>query len=721
MRWRAAALLALLLTLFVAAVTGTPRPEAPAGTTVLGRAAAQGPTFPVSTDRKGWLPWDPSFDDYAGSALDMSRFLDSPAGKHGFIRVRANPPAGGPMLEFADGTLIRFWGINLVAERCFLPHNYADFLASRLASAGCNLVRLHHMDAAFANPNIFDPRFDDTRHLSASSLERLDYLIAQLEKRGIYLFVDLCVFRKPKAGDGVREWQDVQPGLKVVGQFDRRLIDLQKEYATQLMTHRNAYTGLRLIDDPAVVFQSIINESTLVWSEIDTIPSSYQTDLRERFSHWLGEQYASRAALATSWQSDPQPLAAGEDPAQGTVRLASGGEIQRQTDTPPTPRVRDSLRFLHELETGSFREMRDYLRGLGAHCLIGTNMWLASVANSAAQASLDFVDRHNIYANPKGPGFPDYRSLTYESGPAVLQETMGPASLQSRRAVFGKPFLVSEWQHAWPNEFRLEAIPLVAAHAAFQGWDGVCQFEYAYGELADVIFRYYDASGFPDQWAQWPAMAMMFHRGDLPTDPQPYVQPTGSDPVLDRTWMESHLPPGIEEQRRVRVLLGDGPVPTAASPNSPTPLERRPGLFLIKSPRTAAVVGLLQKASPIATDSFSLETPTEFGSVIVSSLTEEPILRSRRLLITAVGRAENSGTTYGPNRDRLTSPGHAPVIMDPLRGTLSIQRESTRLPHVYRLDNAGLRDGEVSARLEGGSLRIPLDENRLTLWYEVVE
>jgi hypothetical protein len=204
----------------------------------------------------------------------MSHLLDAPAGKHGFIRVKRDALPGGPKLEFEDGSPARFWGVNVVAGNCFPDRPTAERVATRLARAGCNLVRFHHMDAAWASPNLFNPRFNDTQHLSDESLERFDYFVAQLKKRGIYLFVDLTVHRKLKAGDGVREWQQVEAGLKMVGHFNPRLIELQKQFATQLMTHRNPHTGLRLVDDPAVVFQEVINESTLFWSRLDSIPPS---------------------------------------------------------------------------------------------------------------------------------------------------------------------------------------------------------------------------------------------------------------------------------------------------------------------------------------------------------------------------------------------------------------------------------------------------------------
>ena len=134
MKPKIAARLALLVTLLGAAMAGASAPGA-RRSAAAPAAAVQSSAFPVSTDRSSWLPWMASGDDFSGTPLDMSRFLDAPAGQHGFIRVRPNAPAGGPMLEFADGTPVRFWGLTLVQGRCFVPNDYADFVAARLASA----------------------------------------------------------------------------------------------------------------------------------------------------------------------------------------------------------------------------------------------------------------------------------------------------------------------------------------------------------------------------------------------------------------------------------------------------------------------------------------------------------------------------------------------------------------------------------------------------------
>ncbi|MCS6950366.1 MAG: carbohydrate binding domain-containing protein, partial [bacterium] len=102
------------------------------------------------TDTRDWYPLDTSPDDYTQPAVvDLSRYLHKPAGKHGFLTVRNGK------FVFEDGTPARFWGVNIVAGNVFMDKTTAERTAARLAKFGCNMVRLHHMDASWAQPNIF--------------------------------------------------------------------------------------------------------------------------------------------------------------------------------------------------------------------------------------------------------------------------------------------------------------------------------------------------------------------------------------------------------------------------------------------------------------------------------------------------------------------------------------------------------------------------------------
>lgn len=74
---------------------------------------------------------------------------EKPAGKHGFCC------ADGDDLRFADGTLARFWGVNINGSANFPEKSYAEIFAGRIAQSGCNLVRFHQIDAEWATSNIF--------------------------------------------------------------------------------------------------------------------------------------------------------------------------------------------------------------------------------------------------------------------------------------------------------------------------------------------------------------------------------------------------------------------------------------------------------------------------------------------------------------------------------------------------------------------------------------
>src|SRR3954453_20844640 len=166
----------------------------------------------------------------AGSLADVSFLLDAPAGKDGFVGIR-NGHFARP-----DGRRIKFWGVHITdwsRGSVLLPsHEDAALYAASLARFGVNMVRLHFVDLA-APRGIIDSTKPDSRSFDAQQLDLLEFLIAELKNRGIYLGLNLNVGRSYRAGDGVRDFDKIQWG-KVVVLFDDGLIELHKEYAKML-------------------------------------------------------------------------------------------------------------------------------------------------------------------------------------------------------------------------------------------------------------------------------------------------------------------------------------------------------------------------------------------------------------------------------------------------------------------------------------------------------
>jgi hypothetical protein len=238
---------------------------------------------------------------------DISSWLHKPAGKFGHIR------AVGDQFVTSAGP-IRFWGTNLCFEACFPSREEAERLAARLASFGFNVVRLHHMDSysiwgKSPNKTIIDPE----------KLDMLDYLIFQLKEHGIYVNINLHVSR----------WLDEKEGFphralrpqydKGLGNFEPRMIELQKKYARDLLTHRNPYTGLTYAEDPAVAFVEISNEDALYtvwnWGSLDDLPEPYSSTFRKLWNDWLRKKYRTTENLRTAWKAGEFPL--GDELLQG--------------------------------------------------------------------------------------------------------------------------------------------------------------------------------------------------------------------------------------------------------------------------------------------------------------------------------------------------------------------------------------------------------------------
>jgi hypothetical protein len=138
------------------------------------------------------------------------------------------------------------------------------------------------------------------------------------------------------------------------------------------------------------------------------------------------------------------------------------------------------------------------------------------------------------------------------------------------------------------------------------------------------------------------------------------------------------------------------------------------GFFTIDTAGTQGVVGFASGRTHRFGD-MHMKLDTLFAVALVTSLDRAPIRSARRLLVTTVARARNTGMRYAADGKTLVEVGQGPVLMEPVRLTLALP--PARRPVVHVLDHGGRRTGRTVPVRNG---RIALDGARTrTLYYEL--
>ncbi len=272
-----------------------------------------GPTFSNAQSTRDWIPvYLPPNDGFVPE--DQTNWFlppatNEPAGVHGFLAAD-----GEGHFRFEDGTPVRFVGVNLTAGAAFPDTTEAQMMARRMAKFGINLVRLHHLDNAWSGSSresLILPG-PDSRRLDPAQFDRLDYLIHQLGRHGIYVCFSLHSARRFLPGDGVARADSIPPNGKAVSLFEPRLLFLQKEHATNLLSHYNSYTGLRYADDPQIAMLEISNENSLyaAWKQDllngrrvynSGLSHFHQKMLDSLWNDFLSAKYGATEALRQAW------------------------------------------------------------------------------------------------------------------------------------------------------------------------------------------------------------------------------------------------------------------------------------------------------------------------------------------------------------------------------------------------------------------------------------
>ena len=626
------------------------------------------------------------------SPADVSFLLQAPAGKDGFIKVK-----DGHFVK-PDGSRLRIWGLNATGAAGLPATNNAPVIAAALARRGINCIRFHFLESAWA---LTDAKGDNTRSLNPAALDRLDRFVFELKQRGIYADLNLNVYRSYKPGDGVREseWLGIGKGATY---FDERLLELQREYARNLLTHTNAYTGRAYREEPAVAVVEFVNENSLVEAWLanrlngnqttkpnDTwhdIPPSYAADLTKQFNAWL-PQHVPAAKLA-AWRD-----ASGQVP-----RMNKQQALKADQD-----RFDAEACFYMEVEGRFFRTMAKFLReDLGVKSLLigdsDHNHGMSGYPHVAALAQLDAVDGHIYWQHPRYLNDPRSKRRSGFSIPntPMVDDPRNSSVVQlSRTAIVGKPFTVSEANHPFPAEYACEGVPVLAAYAALQDWDGIFWYSLAHQDVTTMeknALAHFDLAKDAVKLNQIAAGALLFLRGDVQAAKQTLARSYSHEQVLaslrmgwkDQPYFTPGFPLTLPLIHGVRVSSFDGPSTGAFAPAATNDIAsdtgelvwrasgKGTGLVVVDTPRSQALIGHLATQRG-ATKNLRAEMQTPFTAITLGALDQQPIAMAQRLLLTVGARMANSGMTWNANKTSLENWGNAPARLEPLAGKLIFQ------------------------------------------------
>jgi hypothetical protein len=650
------------------------------------------------------LPWD-------DMPIDLSFIYENekPAGRHGFLEV--------DRFVFEDGTEARFWGTNFNCAQCFPSHEHSEKVANRLAKTGVNIVRFHQMDAEWSTPNIFQftkgAYTSSTMSLDPESLDRLDYLIYCLKKQGIYVFMDLLTYRRFKEGDGVEAAEKMGDAGRPYSVNSRRLIELQKKFNHDLWTHINHYTRLAYKDDPAIVLADITNESDLYHWKVELEP--YRSELEDLYRTWAEDQ--------------------GIRVGRGTVEFdRSEKQIQE---------------FFMEVTRKYYSELTGHMRQIGVRIpLTGCNMhgdWSRRWGHLASQMHTDYIGCHGYWK-----GGSQWKNADGKFGNQPMAGCVDNLfSLYAFSRAAGKPFFISEWDDPWPNEWRAESPLAMSAIGSLQGWNSLTIHTYRYtlDENVDMIGKpltsgaigggyhrggTFDTFNDPAKFGLFYHAALLFRRGDVRTaDKTVCVQADGYD-----------TPSGIRalqltpEKHRTEVVLpgetahGD----MAVSPDAMV-IDTASGEVLsdtrelyrnldritgwIDTPGTKAVYGFVGKEGELVLTHLKINVKTDFTTVALSTLTDEPISHSTNMLLTAVGRADNTESRYKVLNNGMMqqlSVGHGPIQVEIIEAAIEIETGIENL-RVMAINPQGFITGYIPSEYKNGVFRFEIGKEFQSMYY----
>ena len=372
-------------------------------------------------------------------------------------------------------------------------------------------------------------------------------------------------------------------------------------------------------------------------------------------------------------------------------------------------------------------------------------------AGLARESRSDFIDMHAYWQHPNFPNKP-WDGNDWNIPNTAMADDAGAGTLASlaTHRVADKPFTVSEYNHAAPNDYAAETVPLILGYAAAQDWDGVYLFDYNGNRdswKANQIETYFSVHSDPNKMAMLPGMARAFLRGDVAALRGTTTLTVSRDDLLtfnagkrsgsvydnmvSNDWRKWGLTRDDLLESRVQLKIAAGATAPVIERSGPRGGQWSwnfwgdRGVVEIDAPAAKSIVGRIGDGfivGPLQAGALTVsgvQSPNDWAALSLVSLDKLPVAQSKSLLLTAMNRAENTGMKWNAERTSVgTKWGVGPTQFTVPRATISLQTKA-KSARVFRLMPTGERGAIAGSSLKDGVLSFEIGPDDQTVWWQI--
>ena len=119
----------------------------------------------------------------------------------------------------------------------------------------------------------------------------------------------------------------------------------------------------------------------------------------------------------------------------------------------------------------------------------------------------------------------------------------------------------------------------------------------------------------------------------------------------------------------------------------------------------------------IELDGLTIRCATDFATIALSSLTDEPLSGSANILLTTVGRADNTDIAFDKEHTRVEDFGRGPVLIEVIQAVIALKTDRPNM-RVWGGNGRRLPRGNAAGRTCGR--RADLHDRRLDVSFDVL-